>query len=137
MTLKGGCLCGAVRYEANGPIMFSGHCFCTDCQKASGCGHITVVAVESAQFTLHGTVSQYAKAGESGASVVRSFCATCGTPIFSEPKVVAGATLIRTGTLDDPSAITPQMSIFTRSALLWDPPAANIPAIPGAPQPPA
>ncbi len=137
MTLTGGCLCGAVRYESAGPILFSGHCYCSDCQKASGCGHITIVAVESASFKAVGPVSQFTKAGESGAAVVRSFCPTCGTALFSEPKMVAGTTMIRAGTLDDPSAIMPQMSIFTRSARPWDVPAADIPASPGAPPQPA
>jgi len=36
----GGCLCGALRYEAEGEPLFTGHCYCTDCQKASGSGFI-------------------------------------------------------------------------------------------------
>ena len=32
----GGCLCGAVRYEATGEPSMAGYCFCEDCQKASG-----------------------------------------------------------------------------------------------------
>ncbi|RYD89156.1 MAG: aldehyde-activating protein, partial [Sphingomonadales bacterium] len=34
----GGCLCGAVRYEAAGEPIVSGHCYCSDCRKASGSG---------------------------------------------------------------------------------------------------
>lgn len=47
MSLKGGCLCGAVRYEASAEPVFSGHCYCVDCQKETGGGHSTVAAIPS------------------------------------------------------------------------------------------
>ena len=53
MSLKGSCLCGAVRYTAESEPIFSGHCHCLDCQKESGCGHITVAAVPDATVTVH------------------------------------------------------------------------------------
>ena len=31
----GGCLCGALRYEAEGEPLYEGHCYCADCRKAS------------------------------------------------------------------------------------------------------
>ena len=37
---SGGCLCGAVRYEAQGEPLYAGHCYCEDCRKASGGGFI-------------------------------------------------------------------------------------------------
>lgn len=38
--ITGGCLCGALRYEAQGEPTFAGFCFCADCRKASGGGSI-------------------------------------------------------------------------------------------------
>ena len=52
MSVKGGCLCGAVRYESAVDPVFSGHCYCTDCQKGTGCGHVTVVGVPEAALTV-------------------------------------------------------------------------------------
>ena len=37
----GGCLCGALRYEAEGDPLYAGHCYRTDCRKASGSGSPT------------------------------------------------------------------------------------------------
>ena len=34
--LKGGCLCGDIRYEVTGPAIFVAQCCCRDCQKATG-----------------------------------------------------------------------------------------------------
>ena len=36
MRYTGGCLCGALRYEAEGPPGACGHCFGGDCRTASG-----------------------------------------------------------------------------------------------------
>ena len=44
MTMTGGCLCGSLRYEAEGEPSAIGKCYCTDCQKESGTGHMTFVA---------------------------------------------------------------------------------------------
>jgi len=42
MELKGGCYCGAVRYQASGDALFKAQCHCRECQYISG-GHPTVV----------------------------------------------------------------------------------------------
>ena len=39
-VLKGGCLCGAVRYQAEGEPLYAGFCYCEDCRRASGAGAI-------------------------------------------------------------------------------------------------
>jgi hypothetical protein len=39
-TYSGGCLCGAVRWEAHGEPVSQGYCCCPDCRKASGSGFI-------------------------------------------------------------------------------------------------
>ena len=61
MSLTGTCLCGAVRYEASADPVFSGHCYCTDCQKETGCGHLTVVTVPDAAVKITGPTSTFIK----------------------------------------------------------------------------
>ena len=135
MSVKGGCLCGAVRYESAVDPVFSGHCYCTDCQKGTGCGHVTVVGVPEAALTVTGRTATYTKNGDSGQPIDRVFCPTCGTPVFSRPKAMTGMLMVRAGTLDDTSLVKPGMSIYASRAPAWDPPSAAIPAF--AEMPPA
>ena len=44
----GGCLCGALRYEAVGEPLGSGHCYCADCRRASGSGFVPFMSFTAA-----------------------------------------------------------------------------------------
>jgi hypothetical protein len=49
-----------------------------------------------------------------------SFCATCGTYLWSRYHGAPGDFLfVRAGTLDHPDAVSPDVHIFTRSKLPW------------------
>ncbi|HEX3407571.1 MAG TPA: hypothetical protein VHS81_10070, partial [Caulobacteraceae bacterium] len=48
-SYAGGCLCGALRFRAVGEPLFQGHCYCVDCQKASGSGFIPFLGFSSDQ----------------------------------------------------------------------------------------
>ena len=45
-------------------------------------------------------------------------CPTCQVAVFSE-YTNPGVRFVRAGTLDDPSAVAPDVHIFTRSKLAW------------------
>jgi len=135
MTMTGGCLCGKVRYEVTGEPMFTGKCYCDDCHKESGTGHITIVATAGTNVTVTGETKGYTSIGGSGAPITRTFCPNCGTMVYSEPSVMKGAKMIRTGTLDDSSHITPSMAIFGAKASTWDMPPVGIETHPGMPMP--
>ncbi len=133
MSFKGGCLCGQLRYESPGPALFIGCCYCADCQKETGSGHTTVVAVPEATLKIDGRLTEYHKPGDSGKNVARAFCATCGTTIYGKAEAMPGGVGLRVGTLDDSSSIKPMMSVFAGSAQAWDMPPTGIPAFPKMP----
>ncbi len=118
--MTGGCLCGAVRYEISGEPMFAGHCHCRDCQKATGTGHVSVMALPKAAVAITGELRAFAVTGSSGLPFVRNFCPTCGSLIYGESETNPGMINVTAGSLDDPSAFRPQFSIFTRSRPAWD-----------------
>ncbi|QYJ08625.1 GFA family protein [Qipengyuania flava] len=94
-------------------------CHCTHCQKQSGSAFSTIVGVPEGQVAITGEVSRYKDSGESGKSVERQFCGTCGSPLFSKVEVSPGLLWVKAGTLDDTSAFAPTAHLWTRSKQDW------------------
>ena len=119
-TMKGGCACGAVRYEIDAAPMASIQCQCRDCQRASGGGHGDAMAFPDSGVHLTGEVKYYEVHNDRGHLVRRGFCPSCGTPIVLSTSRNAALRAIAVGSLDDPSIFAPQMVFFTRSGHAWD-----------------
>lgn len=133
MTMSGGCLCGAVRYEIEGEPSFVCKCYCSDCHKESGTGHLTVIAVPEEGTTISGETRSFVKLGDSGLKVTRQFCPACGTTLLARPEVMPGMLIVRTGTLDDSSELEVTMALFGGSSRHWDQPPAEMMTFPGMP----
>jgi len=116
---QGGCRCGAIRYEVSAEPFAVMNCHCRDCQYASGGGFSTVAIIPAAAFKLtKGTAKRFTVKGDSGQDVTRSFCETCGTPMFSEPP--GGAIwVLKVATLDDPSWLKMSGALYIKSAQPW------------------
>lgn len=132
-TLKGGCLCGDIRYEVAGPAIFVAQCCCRDCQKATGTGHTTIFGVKRAQVAVLGKPVTYACKGDSGGDVVRHFCGRCGGRLYTTGQSVDDVVILQAGSLDDPGAVTPESVIYMKDAVKWDffdPALPKFPAMP-------
>lgn len=117
---KGGCLCGAVRYEAEGQPLVVAHCHCRDCQRGSGSGHSTGAMFPAGQLRLTGHVAEYKLTSNNGNEVTRVFCPTCGSPILGRNTAITGFLTITLGTLDDSSEFEPKVAVFARNRMPWD-----------------
>jgi hypothetical protein len=62
---------------------------------------------------------EWAKQGDSGRTIKRSFCGTCGTPLFIALDALPDALGIAAGTLDDPTLFQPGMELWLSSAPPW------------------
>ena len=133
VTLAGGCLCGAVRYEAAGPPEYAGLCHCRDCQRATGTGHAPYMGFAHDHVTIRGETRAFAVIGGSGARSLRHFCPTCGTHVFGVRDPDDGTCTIYAGTLDDPELFAPREAIFVRSRRSWDHGALPLPEFPALP----
>lgn len=117
----GGCLCGAVRYEAGGEPLFSLMCHCRDCQRQSGSGYVAAVRMPSAEFRLtKGAPRTYRSKSDAGNEIVRVFCGECGAPLYIQVSTRSDMVGIRVSSFDDPSFFKPEANIFTKSAQPWD-----------------
>jgi len=119
-VLEGGCLCGAIRYRIAPPILFVSQCACRDCQKATGTGHTTIVGIHRDQLTLEGTPKTYTCHGDTGGDVTRHFCGQCGGRLYTSGTLPGPIIMIQAGSLDDPSAVSPQSVIYAKDAAAWD-----------------
>ncbi len=115
----GGCLCGALRYEARGAPLYAGHCYCGDCRKASGSGFIPFIGFASNAVRFSGETRQFWSKSARGSASVRNFCAVCGGLVFGGEVGKDQSHTIYAGSLDDPSAFFPQIAIFTRDRPEW------------------
>ncbi|MEM6634435.1 MAG: GFA family protein [Pseudomonadota bacterium] len=76
---SGGCLCGQVRYDLNGPLRPVVACHCTQCRKTSG-HFVSATSTAREDLTIEGPVTWY----RSSKTARRGFCATCGSNLFWE-----------------------------------------------------
>jgi hypothetical protein len=115
----GGCLCGAVRWEADGAPKFMGHCYCADCRKASGAGFIPFMGFVSDAVRLTGESRKFFSPAANGGDAVRNFCPVCGGLVFGGEAGKDTMFTIYAGSLDDPSLFHPSVAIFTRGRPDW------------------
>jgi hypothetical protein len=131
LPITGGCLRGAVRYSvATAPIAVR-QCWCRDCQYWAS-GSATVNAVfEVDSVTMTGALATFVSQADSGNTMRRGFCPSCGTPVTSASDARPQYVILRVGTMDQPSLVAPAMTIWTDSAPVW---AHHDPALPATPR---
>jgi hypothetical protein len=118
-TLAGGCLCGAVRYEARGAPTYAGLCYCADCRKASGSGFIPFMGFAASAIAISGETRQSHVPSFSGGTATRNRCAQCGSLVFGGVVGESDSFTIYAGSLDDPSLFHPQVALFVRERPAW------------------
>lgn len=119
VELSGGCLCGAITYTCTEKPSLAAHCACVDCRKSSGTSHCTHVPVSETSVELKGEPASYSHPADSGNIVTRSFCGSCGCPVFSINSAMPGMLFLRASGLDDLNAIEPTMYVYKSRAPGW------------------
>lgn len=115
----GGCLCGAVRYEARSISPKMAHCHCSMCRKFHGAAFATFASVPQADFTwLQGELELQAYQAPNG--TIRRFCRHCGSSLTFAPAQETGFVEVTLGTLDTPLAdVLPDAHIYVGSKANW------------------
>jgi hypothetical protein len=119
---SGGCLCGAVRYEARGEATYQGYCFCRDCRKASGSGFIPFLLFPASLLRISGETRYSTAKSLRGGNAVRNHCAICGGLVFGGIVGTDGEhTIFYAGSLDEPGLFNPTIALFLRDKPDWVP----------------
>ena len=116
---EGGCACGALRYRLASEPLFVHCCHCLNCQRQTGSAFVINLLIEADRVEVLAGAPQPVDVPRDDGSVQRIFrCPDCEVAVFSEysrPEV----RFVRGGTLDDPTGITPDVHIYTRSKVAW------------------
>jgi hypothetical protein len=133
--VTGRCFCGAVRFRSDQPPVATRACWCRDCQYLAAGNASVNVFFKTASFTVTGKLGEYVSTADSGSVMRRSFCPTCGTPLFSEAQSRPDLIVVRAGALDDPELGRPASVIWTASAPRWAIIDSAVPGCAGQPAP--
>ena len=114
---EGRCLCGALRYQIDGPFVDMLHCHCSMCRKHHGTPFATWAAAPIAGFRWLGDTSSLAtyRSSERGH---RDFCRICGSvaPMVEEN---LGMVIAPAGNLEGDPGLRPTRHMFVGSKAGW------------------
>ena len=119
VALEGGCSCGEVRYRLTSEPLIVHCCHCLNCQRQTGSAFVINLLLEADEVELVAGAPQVVEVPRDDGSTQRIHrCPTCQVAVYSEytrPEF----RFVRAGTLDDPSCVTPDVHIYTRSKVPW------------------
>ncbi len=114
--VTGGCLCGAIRYEAEVYLENANYCHCRMCQRSSGVPAEVGVPVKPG--TLRFTKEE-PKYFQSSPLARRGFCPHCGSRLIWRSLERTDDTSLTVGCLDHPENVVPSEHICVESQLPW------------------
>ena len=115
--IQGHCLCGAVRYEIDGPLSNLLHCHCSMCRKHHGTAFATWAVAPLSSFRLTAgadSIERYA----SSPGLHRSFCRHCGS-VVPDAMEARGLVILPAGNLEGDLGMLPQFHMLTGSKAKW------------------
>jgi hypothetical protein len=119
-ALRGGCLCGGVRFQINAPLLSAGYCHCGRCQRRTGAAASAQARIAPGALQLlcgQELLGSY----EPGEGWAKIFCRECGSALFSRPPGEAEIIAVRLGTFDGDPGIRPEYRQRVESAACWEP----------------
>ena len=108
-VLTGGCMCGAVRFEIDRPLLSAGYCHCTRCQRRTG------TAASCSGRTKPGSLRVTA-----GAELLAAY-EPGGSALWSRHPVDHEVIGIRLGAIDGDPGVRPSYRQFVAFAAAWEP----------------
>ena len=124
----GGCLCGAVGYEAAGPARNLCYCHCESCRRAAGSPVVAWGTFDRSGFRVtHGTLAEF----RSSAQVVRGFCAACGSCLTYRHEARPAEIDVTLASLDEVAQLAPQVHVWVADKLPWMQIEDGLPQFPG------
>jgi len=105
--MTGQCLCGAVKFTAEGVETDHHACHCGMCRRWAGGSALFCAATKSVRFEGEASISRY----DSSEWAQRGFCKQCGTALFYFLKPTA-TYMMSVGTFDEPGGFQLSRELF-------------------------
>ena len=116
MKLQGGCLCGGMRYEIDGPLTHVDNCHCSMCRRFHGAAFSTYAKFDVEHFRwLEG--QDLLAVYETSPGIGWAFCRICGSSLGIPDR--GKLREITLGTLDSDPGVRPTHHIFVGSKAAW------------------
>jgi hypothetical protein len=119
LPLRGGCGCGAVRFEVTAPLESANYCHCTRCQRRSGTAASANARAQRGSFRVV-SGEQSLRAWKPQGGFEKWFCGECGSALYScdpsDPQRMA----VRLGAFDGDPGIRPSLRQFVAYAPAWE-----------------
>jgi hypothetical protein len=117
--LRGGCSCGKVRYQLlTAPIRVH-CCHCTDCQRHTGSAFVINAIIETSAIRIIRGVLEAVPIPRAYGPHDIYRCRKCKVAVWSDYGRRPQIRFVRVGTLDDPSALRPDIHIYVRAKASW------------------
>lgn len=116
MKIKGGCLCGAMRYEIDGPLTDVGNCHCSMCRRFHGAAFATYAKISAENFRwLSG--QELLTVYETSPGKGWAFCRVCGSSLGVPTH--GKLSDLALGLLDTDPGVRPTEHMFVGSKAAW------------------
>jgi len=119
LPLTGGCMCGAVRFEVDRPLVSAGYCHCTRCQRRTG------TAASASGRIVPGSLrivsgEELLRAWDPPEGFSKVFCSACGSALWSRSQADPSIVSVRLGAFDGDPGIRPSDHTFVAYASSWE-----------------
>ncbi len=109
--LSGGCLCGSVKFEVEGPLRDVVSCYCSECRQTSG-NFVSATSVPDSRLLI---LEADGLTWYKNELAQRGFCQQCGGNLFWRPEPSDNITRIMAGCLDPANGLRVTAHVFVDS----------------------
>jgi hypothetical protein len=120
-AIRGGCLCGNVRFELSEPPREAGYCHCTRCQRRTGNASSAQARIDGRSFRLLSGEQAVKAWRHPEGGFEKLFCGQCGTQLFSRNPDDRMQMSIRMSAFDEDPGVRPSWRAFVANAASWEP----------------
>ena len=119
--LTGACMCGAVAFRVSAPLAGAVYCHCKRCQRRTGTAFSASGLTQPQTFAITRGADEVRTYRPGGDGWLKSFCAACGSQLFTTHPENEELVAVRLGALDQDPGVRPGVHQFVDYAAPWEP----------------